>query len=151
MAQEAPTLDYGTIEQETGLTTSSSIQTLWKWVQNGIIDEARSVQIAKDILEPKVLVLSASASVDNLDLKGSSVVHFTGASAQNFTGMVAPAPNKARVVIVHVSGAGTITLKHNVTSTSTNRLSLITGADTALATGKSAIFIYLSGLWRQVV
>jgi hypothetical protein len=148
---ETPTLDYGSIEQETGPTTASSFQSLWFWVQNGIIDEARNVQIAKDILEPKVLVVSAAASVDNLDLKGSSVVHFTGASGQNFTGMIAPAPNKARVVIVHVSGAGTITLKHNVTSTSTNRLSLITGADTALATGVSAIFIYLSGLWRQLV
>lgn len=151
MPTDAPTLDYGTIESEAGTGTSSAISTLWSWVQNGIIDEARSLQIAKDILEPKVLVVSAAASVDNLDLKSSSIVHFTGGSAQNFTGMVAPAPNKARVVIVHVSGAGTITLKHNVTSTATNRLSLITGADTALATGKSAIFVYLSSLWRQVV
>lgn len=144
-------LDYATIETETGPETSSAFQSLWFLVQNGIIDETRSIQVAKNILEPKVLVSAPSASVDNLDLKGSSIVHFTGSSAVNFTGMVAPAPNKARVVIVHVSGSATITLKHGVTSTSTNRLSLITGADTALATGKSAIFVYLSSLWRQVV
>lgn len=147
----APPIDYGTVEAETGLETVQALQSLWFSFQNGIIDEGRNVQIAKDILEPKVLVSAPSASVDNLDLKGSSIVHFNGASSVNFTGMVAPAPNKARVVIVHVSGAGTITLKHNVTSTATNRLSLITGADTALATGKSAIFVYLSSLWRQIL
>lgn len=145
------TPDFGRIEQEAGLATHDGVQSLWLLLNNGIIDEARNLQIVKNRLEPKVLVSSPSASVDNLNLQESSIIHFTGASSVNFTGMLAPEPGKARVVFVHVSGAGTITLKHNVTSSAANRLSLITGADTALATGKSAIFIYLSSLWRQIV
>lgn len=143
--------DYGAVLNEAGPATADAVQGLFLLENANLVDLMRSIGIAKDLLEPKVLVSAPSANTNNLALSGSSVIHFNGATSVNLTGLVAPAPGKARIVLIHVSGAGTITLKHQTTSTATNQLSLITGADTALATGNSAIFIYLSSLWRQVL
>jgi hypothetical protein len=150
MAQNQP-LDLTTVELESGPQTVAAIQTLWLSLNNGIIEQQRSSQIARDIFEPKVLTTAPVANTDNLSITGVSVVHFNGATSFNLTGLVAPETNKARLVIIHVSGAGTVTLKHLTTSTAVNQLSLITGADTPLTTRHSAVFIYLSSFWRQIV
>lgn len=143
--------DFGLIQQETGLITADAFSALWQQTQTAASDEARALKKLKDIWEPKVLVSAPSGNTDNLFIGQASVVHFNGATSFNLTGLVAPEPGQARVVIIHVSGAGTVTLKHTTTSTAANQLSLITAADTALATRKSAVFIYLTALWRQVV
>lgn len=143
--------DYSAVLNESGPATADAVQGLFLEGNSNKTDLTRAIGIIRDLMEPKVLVKAPSANTNNLALEGSSVIHFNGATSVNLTGLVAPAPGKARIVIIHVSGAGTITLKHQTTSTAANQLSLITGADTALATGKSAIFIYLSSLWRQVV
>lgn len=142
--------NFEKIDKEAGQFTSDAISTLWAALNDTRKAERVDFRLAKDLMEPKVLVVSASSSVNNLDLAGSSVIQFTGSSAQNFTGMRAPETGKTRIVIVTVTGSGTITAKHNATSEAANRLSNSSGADVALATGASAIYIYLSSLWRQV-
>lgn len=144
------TPDFGRIEAEAGLAAHDGIQSLWLLINNAIIDEARALQITRNQIEPKVLVSSTTSNTDNLNLQGSSVVHFTGGLAFNLTGFLAPEPGKARFLIVYNSGAGTITLKHELTSAALNQLSLITAADTTVVTRGSAMFVYLSGKWRQV-
>lgn len=114
------------------------------------VERLREDRVSRDRIEPKVKVSAATTNQDNFALDGASVVHFTGGSAFNLTGFVAPDPGKARLVILYNSGAGTITLKHNQTSSAANRLFLITAADTAKATGTAAAFVYLSSLWRQI-
>jgi hypothetical protein len=94
--------------------------------------------------------IAPSASVDNLDLEGASVVSFTGSSSVNFTGMRAPETNRTRLVFVQVSGSGTITAVHNATSETENRLSNTSGANVSLATGAGIIYVYLAGRWREV-
>lgn len=101
-------------------------------------------------MAPKVLSLEPSASVDNLDLAGCSIVSFLGTSAQNLTGFRAPETGTSRVVIVHVSGSGTITVKHEVTSESTNQIVLSSGTDVTLTTGNGIILAYLASRWREV-
>lgn len=145
---ESPNLEK--IGSEAGQFTSDAIGTLWIALNDTRKTERVDFRLAKDIIAPKVIAIAPSASVDNLDLSGASVVQFTGSSAVNFTGMLAPETGKTRIVIVHVTGSATITAKHNVTSEATNRLSNSTAADVALATGASAIYIYLSSLWRQI-
>lgn len=149
MSSQAP--DFAAVEREAGPETNSAFQTLWFGLQDAIIEEARSTQVSRDRIEPRVLASAPSANVDNMAIGEASIIHFTGASSVNLTGFVAPSPNKARVLFVYVSGSGTITLKHEATSTATNQLTLITGADTALATKGSAIFIYLASKWKQVL
>lgn len=142
--------DFGLIRQETGIITSDAFSTLWQQVTTAASDEARSLKKLKDIWEPKVIVSAPSVNTDNLAIGQSSVIHFNGATSVNLTGIVAPEPGQARVVVIHVSGAGTITLKHETTSTTANQLSLISGADTTKATRTSAMFIYLASKWRQL-
>lgn len=143
--------DFSSIQVETGPSTHDAMQGLWFLLQNAIIDEARSLDVARNQLEPKVLVVDLTANTNDLPLRGASVVHLTGAASVNLTGFLAPEPGKARVLFVYNTGSGTITLKHEVTSAAANQLTLITAADTTVATRGSAIFIYLSSKWRQLV
>lgn len=145
---ESPNLDK--ISTEAGQFTSDAINTLWSALNDTRRTERVDFRIARDILAPKLLAILPTASVDNLDLQDSSVLQFAGSSAVNFTGMRAPETGKTRIVLVHNTGSATITAKHNVTSEATNRLSNSTAADVSLTTGSSALYVYLSSLWRQV-
>jgi hypothetical protein len=145
---ESPNLDK--VAKEAGQFTSDAINLLWVALNDTRAELRRQARRSRETLEPKVLTLAPSASVNNLDLQDASVLSFTGSSAVNFTGMRAPDTGASRVVFVHVAGSGTITAKHNVTSETANRLSNESGADVTLSTGKGIIYIYLSGAWREV-
>lgn len=148
MASEAPQFDL--IRKESGQYTADGVESLWLMVSQEAIDRTSDVRSAKDRLEPKVLVLSAAGATNDLNLKGASIIHSTGGVGFNLSGFIAPSTGKARFVILHNSGAGTVTLKQTATSAAANQLSLLTAADTAIATAKSAGFVYLSAKWRQV-
>ncbi len=145
---ESPNFDK--IEKESGQFTSDAVSLLWYALNDSRKESRTGVRLAKEQLAPKVIQKAPSASVNDLDLEGASVVEFTGSSAQNLTGFRAPETGRTRIVIVYVSGSATITLKHLLTSEAGNQLFNNTGADVALTTGKGAIYIYLSGKWRQV-
>lgn len=142
--------NFEKIEKETGQFTVQAVVTLWA----ALNDTRKSARVdgrrATDIMAPKVLTLDAAASVNDLDLNGCSVVSFIGTTAQNLTGFRAPETGQTRIVIVQVSGTGTITAKHNATSETANQLVNKTGADVAMATNAAAMYVYLSGKWRQV-
>lgn len=144
---ESPNFDK--INSEAGPFTADAINLLWASLNDTRAVERRDFRRAQERLEPKVLVMSPSASVDNLDLQGASVLSFEGSSAQNVTGFRAPESNTSRVIICQVSGSATITFKHNVTSETTNRLILSTAADTTRATNQGIIFVYLASRWRE--
>lgn len=145
---ESPNFDK--IADEAGQFTSDGIALVWAAENDTRKTQRTGIRLARDIEEPKVLQIAAAGSVDNLDITGYSVVEFTGGSAQNFTGMRAPETGRSRRVTVYVSGSGTITARHNLTSESANQLDNATAADVALATRGSATYLYLSGKWRQV-
>jgi hypothetical protein len=69
----------------------------------------------------------------------------------NFTGLRAPETGRTRIVVFYVSGSGTITLKHLVTSESGNQIFTTGAADSAKATGAGGVLVYLSGKWRQIL
>lgn len=139
--------NFEKISKEAGNFTSDAVNLLWAAMNDTRATERRDFRRASDVLEPKVLILSPSASVDDLDLQGCSVVSFTGASSVNFTGMRAPETNKSRLVIISVTGAGTITRKHNATSEAANRLFNSSGADAAT---NQAMYLYVASAWRQI-
>lgn len=142
--------NFEKISEEAGQFTSDAINLLWAALNDTRATERRDVRRATDILAPKVLTISPSASVDNLDLQGCSILLFAGSSAVNFTGMRAPETGHSRVVMVSVQGSGTITAKHNVTSETANRLHNESAADVTLAQRAGIIYVYLSGAWREV-
>lgn len=142
--------NFEKIEKEAGQHTSDGIGTLWNALNETRKDARGDFRRARDIVAPKVLQVTAAASVDNLDLQGCSIVEFIGTTAQNFTGMKAPSTGASRVVWVYVTGSGTITAKHSVTSETENQLINESAADVTLSTNKGIIYVYLSGKWREV-
>jgi hypothetical protein len=145
---ESPNFDK--IHKEAGAFTEDAISLLWFALNDTRAEQRRGIRIAQEQLAPKVIQIAPSASVNDLDLQGASVVEFTGASSVNLTGLRAPETGKTRIVIAYVSGAGTITLKHLVTSETQNQLYTVGGADSAKATGAGAVLVYLSSKWRQL-
>jgi len=148
MSKEAP--NFEKIAIEAGTFTSDAISTIWDILQDMRLAVRKGTRRATEVIEPRVLEVNAAASVDDLDLAGASVVNFTGSSAMNFTGMRAPDTGKTRTVFVSVTGTGTITAKHLVTSEAANQLSMTAGVDKTLATGAGMTFVYLNGKWREV-
>lgn len=146
---ESPNFDK--VNKESGQFTSDAVSLLWQALNDTRATLRRNFDRAQERLEPKALPVSAAASVDDLDTQGASIVEFTGGSAQNFTGMRAPETGANRIMLVIVTGAGTITVKNNVTSESANRIVTNTGADVTRATNTGMILVYLSGKWRQIV
>lgn len=146
---ESPNFDK--IDKEAGQFTSDAVSLLWNALNDTRKSQRTGIRLAQETLAPKAIQKAPSASVNDLDLEGASVVEFTGSSAQNLTGFRAPETGKSRILIVYVSGSATITLKHLVTSESANQIFTNTAADVALTTGLGAVFVYLSSKWRHVV
>lgn len=147
---ESPNFDK--IRKEAGQFTSDAVRLLWEALNDTRSTERRDINLLTRAFT--ALSLSPVASVDNQDLGATSVftvVSFLGGSAQNLTGFKAPETGQARLVFVQVSGAGTITVKHNATSETANRIITSTGADVARATGSGMVLAYLASNWRQVV
>jgi len=145
---EAP--NFEKIEKEAGQYTSSAINTLWGAMNDTRKTERTHFLITSSEVFVNPLLLSPSASVDNLDMRGFGLLLFTGSSAQNFTGIVAPETGRVKVIYVKVVGSATITAKHNVTSLAANRLALANSADYSMTTGKGLIIAYVNSLWQEI-
>lgn len=145
---QAPNFDK--IEKEAGAYTSQAVFTLWAAFNALTSTERAHSTIAISELFSNTVTVSAGASIDNLDMRGFGTLAFSGASAQNFTGIVAPETGRTKFVFVKVYGAGTITAKHNVTSIAANRLSLSGAVDFAMTTGKGLILAYVNTFWSEI-
>lgn len=143
-------VDLDTIRQEAGVSTRNAINLLYQALNAEIIERRKAVRRAQNLLAPKVLSLAPTVNQNNLDLEGSSIVLFTGATAVSITGFRAPSTNESRIVIAQVIGAGTITISHaSGSSDAENRVRNAALANLAIATDKTAMYLYLNSLWRQ--
>ena len=141
--------NFEKINSEAGQFTSDAVALLWA----AYIDTRATQRRDFNKLNPRLITITPTASVDNLDLQGFepiTILSFAGSTAVNFTGMRAPETGKTKIVLVHTNGSGTITHKHNATSETANQLTLSTGADTARATAAGLIYLYLASKWREV-
>jgi len=145
---ESPNFDK--IASEAGQVTSDAINLLWLAINDSRATERRNARLNQERVYPKVLVMVPTATVTDLDLQGASVLSFTGTTAVNVTGFIAPETNQTRIVFCQVSGSATITFQNAVTSQTANQLVLSTGADTARATNTGIVFAYLASKWREV-
>lgn len=145
---EAPNFDK--IDKEAGQYTASAISTLWAALNDTRKTERLHYLIISNEEFVGSLEQAPSASLDNLDMRGFSLLLFTGSSAQNFTGIVAPETGRVKVVMVKVVGSATITVKNNATSLAANRIALANGADYSMTTGKGLVLAYVNSLYQEI-
>lgn len=145
---ESPNFDK--ITKKAGQETADAINTLWSALNQTRKELRTTDRLCTDLITGKPIEVAAAASVNNFNIKDYSIVVFTGGSAQNCTGFLAPETGQTKLLVVLVTGAGTITMKHNVTSDSGNRLVNSTGADVTRATNQGIIYAYIGSKWREV-
>lgn len=146
---QSPQFDQ--ITKESGVATRDAVKLLWTALNFEMAQRRRSITVTQDRIAPKVFSEGPSASQNNYDLAGASILLLTGSSAVNITGIKAPSTGEAQVLIVHNVGSGTITIKHNSgSSDAENRIRTQSAADVAIATDKSMILLYLNSLWREL-
>lgn len=142
--------NFEKIEKESGPFTAQAMYTIWAAYNDTRKTERQHFAITSSELFCGLLTQTPAASLNNLDMRGYDFLLFTGSSAQNFTGIVAPETGKTKVVFVKVVGSATITAKHNVTSEVANRLALSGAADFAMSTGKGLMLGYVNSLWQEI-
>ena len=140
--------EFDSIRKESGDATANAIQTLW-YALNEIDSQRRAgVRRAREVDEPKPLIVAPTTDQDNFDSEGAGIIVFNSGSAFPFSGI--RSPTTGRRIVLHNLGAGTVTVEHNnAGSDAANRIFTDTGANKSLTTGTSMILIYLSG-WREV-
>jgi hypothetical protein len=147
---EAP--DFNRIKKEAGDATRDACNTLWSVLNDVDATQRRGIRQSKEFIQPKTLTFAHTANMDNYEHENSTLLVFTGTAAVNLTGIRAPETNKSAILILHNTGTGTITVKHNsASSIAENRISMTAAADFTLSTAKSLILAYIGGIYRQIV
>jgi hypothetical protein len=141
--------NFEKISKESGQFTADAISLLWNALNDTRAVGRRNFRQATEKLTPKLLTLTPTGAVTDLDSQGASIIAFTSGT-QNFTGIRAPQTGESRVMFLHNHGAGTITVKNAATSETANQFATSTGSDYTMSTGKGIIFAYLSSKWREV-
>lgn len=144
---ESPDFDW--IRKETGFITSDAIRQLWYALNYEIKTRRQQQQNVKNKLEGKIVADTTTTSENNLDAQDVLVWYYNTASSVNLTGVRNGV--EGRVLFIHNIGAGTITMKNSSgSSDTTNQLVLKAGADKAVATNQSIVFMYINSRWREL-
>ncbi len=141
---------YSDIRSGNNHAVEDAIRTVFNGLVQEVSIRAKGVTKATDRFDKKVLELAPTVAINNLDYQNVGTLNFAGATAIDFTGIIAPDRDGA-IIIIHVTGSGTITVKHqSASSDADNRFVSASGADRALTTGKTLIIQYLSARWRDI-
>lgn len=140
--------DFDAIGNKAGQATRDAINLLWSVLNQEVLTRRKAVRDAKQTLEVLPLATPVTTSQNNFDTERATIVYFTGASALNLTGIRNGIEGALK--LIHVTGAGTITIKNaSGSSDASNMILTSTGADKAVATGKSILLAYLNSRWRE--
>lgn len=142
--------DFDRIRKGNPHAIEDAIKLLW-FVANDEAKRRRSGdrQIAAR-LSPQVLSLAPAANQNNVDTQGCGVIIYTGAASVNITGYRAPGFDGA-VLIIHVTGAGTIShTNQDANSDAGNRFVNNGAATVAVGTNQSVVYTYLNARWREM-
>lgn len=142
-------IDFDRVRRGDHTETGNGLELVWEALNEEINTRSRSVRNAVNRSERQVLEIAQTVSLNDLDIGDASIIAFTGAASVNVTGFLAPSGFAARLLTIFVLGAGTITLKHNVTSEAPNRILTFSAGDLAIATNKCVDVLYLNTRWRE--
>jgi hypothetical protein len=149
-AREISAPEFDQVEAETGLSTRNALSVIWNALMEEIRRRRQEVRLTREHPQPKVLRVGFSANQNNFDLTGAGILVSTGAAAVDLTGFKAPNPGESYSLLVFVTGAGTVTLRHNSgSSLAEHRIRMFSAGDVAIATDKSIRLHYFLGLWRE--
>lgn len=140
--------DFDNIRKGKGDAVEGGIKLVWYAVNELSRTSTVTAQTNKDNLSPLVLSAGPTTTQSNYDSKGATILLFTGGSAFDFTGIRNPVSGQIKILVN--LGAGTMTVKHEVTSDTVNRIDMAASADMAVATNKVMILVYLNSRWREV-
>lgn len=140
--------DFDRIRKGDGKATEAAVRLLWFVLNDLSRRESIDFQTVRNLWSVAVLSAAPSSNQDNYDSKDATILLFTGGSAFNLTGIRNGV--EGMVKIIANLGAGTITIKHETTSDTTNRIDTVTGADKTIVTNKFMLISYLSNRWREV-
>ncbi|NBR88175.1 MAG: hypothetical protein EBT61_22275 [Verrucomicrobia bacterium] len=144
---DSPEFDY--IYREAGRATRDGIQSLWLVANDEAASRRAGVREAIERMCPKEIIQSPTASQNDYDTKLSTVLRFDGSTAINVTGF--QARTEPTILFLFVLGSATITLKNeSASSIDRNRILTFSGADLAIAQGKSVMLMYLNTRWREI-
>jgi hypothetical protein len=147
---ELPIPSYTAIRNGDNHATEDAIRGIVKFLQDELTAVHKSLNKATNSFNKAVYALAPTANTNNLNYMKTGVLHFTGGTAVNLTGIIAPEIEGA-VLILHTTGAGTITAKHqDGNSDAQNRIVSASAADRAISTGKTLILCYLADRWRDI-
>lgn len=146
---EAP--DFDRIRRGDFHAIDDAIRLLW-YVANDEAKRRRSGdrQISAR-LSPQTVSFAPSVDQNNVDTGGAGIVVYTGSTAVDISGYRAPSFDGA-MLIIHVTGSGTITHNHQDTNSDAGNRLVNQGGGTpnvAVATNQSMIYIYLNSRWRE--
>lgn len=143
---EAP--DFDRVRRGDARATEDAVRLLWYALNTLSARETTDITTAINILSPLVQSDGTTSNQDNYDGGQGSVLLFTGAVNFNLTGIRNGVSGRC-FLIVNL-GAGTITVKHDTTSDTLNKIEMAASADKALATNKCMWLVYLNSRWREV-
>jgi hypothetical protein len=139
------------IRKEAGIATRDGLQLLWRAINFEAQSRKQGVNQAKHLIAPKLLSDDPGSQQNNYDLKESSLVLLTGSVNRIFTGFRAPSTGETRVVIVMNTGSATYTFNHlSGSSDAENQFRNGAGANLAVATDRSVIYVYAGLKWREL-
>lgn len=146
LSVEAP--DYDRIRKGDAKATENAIRLLWLVANEESRSRRQNDRSIQDRLSPKVLTLAPSANQNNVDTQGAGIIHYNGTDSVNITGY--RARHEGDVLVIHVTGTGTIThMDQDTDSDAGNRLVNNGAGDVAVGTNQSIILIYLNSRWRE--
>lgn len=143
--------DFDRIRDGNFRAIEDGIRLLWFVANNA--ERQRRIQDRKisERLSNKVLIMTATTNQDNVDTQGAGLIVYTGGSAIDVSGYRAPSVDGAMLIVL-VSGAGTISHLHQSGNSDAGNRLLNNPANTvSAATNEAIIYVYRDSRWRQLV
>lgn len=151
MALTVESLNFDKIRAGNARETGDAIEFLWQVINDNASRERRAIRLAVDRSERLNLDLAPTSALNNYDIGNASIVTFTGSTAVNVTGLLAPSGSASRLVTLLVLGSATITVKHSsASSEEPNRILTFSAGDLAIATNKAVNLLYRDSRWREL-
>lgn len=146
LSVESP--DFDRIRKGDFHSIEDAIRLFWFVINDEIKKRRTGDRLAVERVRTKVLQLSPSGNQNNIDTQGAGVIVYTGASSVNVTGYIPRADGE--VLLILVTGAGTITHQNqNASSDAGNRMIFQGAADVGVTTNKALFLIYQNTRWRE--
>ena len=140
--------EFDKIRKGHDASTADAIRLLWLVLNDEIHTRRVLARVAAERGEFKVLSRAPTGNENNVLTENAGILLYTGSTAVNISGYVSR--QEGDVILVHVSGTGTIShLDQSASSDATNRFVNNGSATVAVGTNQSVMYMYVNTRWRE--